>query len=411
MIRGQKPLWYSARFRASTTRALLPVLRLMTLFSLVLASAAQAQDEPWMRLHREAIVVDTHADTLGRVLDLGVDLGERLADGHVDFPRLREGGVDAQFFSIWADPAYGADSLKRALRMIDALKQQLERHPKQAQLALSAADVRRLAGEGRLAALIGVEGGGVILNDLGVLRTLHALGARYMTLTWSVSHDWADSSGGPVRWHGLNDFGREVVREMNRLGMLVDVSHVSEETLADALETSTRPVIASHSCARTLCDHHRNLTDAQLRAIAAKGGVVMVNFYPVFLDDVYRKRVEEAHLAVKPQSGALGAAYLDDPVGLASALHELEVQSQGALPAPGVGRIADHIEHIVKVAGIDHVGLGSDFDGVPRLPAGMDDCTRLPRLTQELWRRGYREPELRKILGENFLRVFEAAAR
>ena len=355
-------------------------------------------------------MVDTHADTLQRVLDLGVDLGERLEDGHLDFPRMRDGGLDAEFFSIWVDPAYApGDALKRALRLIDALRQQAARYPSQVEVALTAADVRRLARDGKLAALIGVEGGHVILNDLGVLRSLYALGVRYMTLTHSVSHDWADSSAGPVRWHGLNEFGREVVREMNRLGMLVDVSHVSEETLEDVLEVSSRPVIASHSGARALCDHPRNLTDAQLRALAAHGGVVMVNFYPAFLDDEYRKRVEAAERAAKPKVSALGSAYLDDQPGLTSALWQLEADLHRELPAPGITRVADHIEHIARVAGIDHVGLGSDFDGVPRLPEGLEDCTKLPALTRELWRRGFREPEIRKILGENFLRVFEAA--
>ncbi len=383
--------------------------RLAPIVGLLLFAGAQAQEEPWQRVHREAIVVDAHADTLQRVLDLDVDLGKRLADGHVDFPRMREGGLDAQFFSIWVDPAYGSEALKRALKQIDALKQQLARHPSQAALAISAADIRRLARERKLAALMGLEGGAVIGNDLGLLRALYDLGVRYMTLTHSVSHDWADSSAGPERWHGLNDFGRDVVREMNRLGMLVDVSHVSEETFRDALETTTRPVIASHSSARALCDHHRNLTDAQLRAVAANGGVVMVNFYPAFLDDDYRKRANEAERAAKPQLSGLGAAYLDDPVGLSKALWDLRAQIQGELEAPGVARIADHIAHIAKVAGVEHVGLGSDFDGVPRLPEGMEDCARLPALTRELWRRGFREAELRKILGENFLRVFEAS--
>ncbi len=355
-------------------------------------------------------MLDAHADSLGRVLDLGVDLGKRQADGHLDFRRMREGGLDAQFFSIWVDPAYGEDSLRRGLRMIDALKQQLALHSRQAELALSAADVRRLAREGRIAALIGVEGGGLILNDLGLLRTLYDLGARYMTLTWSVSHDWADSSGGPERWHGLNDFGREVVREMNRLGMLVDISHASEETFWDVLEVSEDPVIASHSSARALCDHPRNLTDAQIRALASRGGVVLVNFYPAFLDDDYRQRVEEAQRAAKADISALGAAYLDDPLGLSSALEELSVELQSDLPAPGISRIADHIQHIAKIAGVDHVGLGSDFDGVPRLPEGMEDCSQLPLLTRELWQRGFGEQDIRKILGENFLRVFEAVA-
>ncbi|MEE9219677.1 MAG: dipeptidase [Acidobacteriota bacterium] len=376
----------------------------------LLLFAATGPQEPWLRLHHQALVLDAHADSLGRVLDLGVDLGKRQADGHLDFRRMREGGLDAQFFSIWVDPAYGEDSLRRGLRMIDALKQQLAQHSRQAELALSAADVRRLAREGRIAALIGVEGGGLILNDLGLLRTLYDLGARYMTLTWSVSHDWADSSGGPERWHGLNDFGREVVREMNRLGMLVDISHASEETFWDVLEVSEDPVIASHSSARALCDHPRNLTDAQIRALASRGGVVLVNFYPAFLDDDYRQRVEEAQRAAKADISALGAAYLDDPLGLSSALEELSVELQSDLPAPGISRIADHIQHIAKIAGVDHVGLGSDFDGVPRLPEGMEDCSQLPLLTRELWQRGFGEQDIRKILGENFLRVFEAVA-
>jgi membrane dipeptidase len=384
---------------------------LAPLFGLLLFAPAQEQQEPWQRIHREAIVVDTHADTLGRVLDQGIDLGERQSDGHVDFPRLREGGVDAQFFSIWADPSYGPDMLKRALRMIDALKQQIARHPSQAVLASSAADIRRLAREGRLAALLGLEGGDVILNDLGMLRTFYDLGVRYMTLTWAQSHDWADSSAGPARWRGLNDFGRRVVREMNRLGMLVDISHVSEETFNGVLEVTTRPVIASHSSARALCDHPRNLSDAQLKAMAANGGVVMVNFYPVFIDGKFKERWEEAEKSVKPQIDGLGEAYLDDPVGLSSALHDLHAQTMAEMEVPDLKRVADHIEHIAKVAGIDHVGLGSDYDGIPRPPAGLEDVSRLPALTRELWQRGFREPELRKILGENFLRVFEAATK
>lgn len=383
--------------------------RLAPFFGFLLFAPAQGQEEPWQRIHREAIVVDTHADTLGRVLDQGIDLGERQPDGHVDFPRLREGGVDAQFFSIWADPSYGPGILKRALRMIDALKQQISRHPSQAALATSASDIRRLAREGKLAALLGLEGGDVILNDLGMLRTFHDLGVRYMTLTWALSHDWADSSAGPVRWHGLNDFGRRVVQEMNRLGMLVDISHVSEETFNGVLEVTTRPFIASHSSARALCDHHRNLSDAQLKAVAANGGVVMVNFYPVFIDGKFKERWEEAERAAKPQIDGLGEAYLDEPVGLSSALRDLQAQTMAEMEVPDLKRVADHIEHIAKVAGIDHVGLGSDYDGIPRPPAGLEDVSRLPALTRELWQRGFREPELRKILGENFLRVFEAA--
>ncbi|MBA3355559.1 MAG: membrane dipeptidase [Pyrinomonadaceae bacterium] len=356
-------------------------------------------------LHRKALVIDTHMDTLQRVLVRGVDLGQRSTDGQADLPRFKEGGVDAQFFALWPDPIYAPHhAARRTLQLIDAMYNVLGKYPDRVELARNAADVERLVALGKLAALMGIEGGHAIQNDLALLRMFHHLGVTYMTLTHANTNDWADSSTDTPRWGGLNDFGREVVREMNRIGMIVDVSHVSEETVKDVLEATTKPVIASHSSCLALSDHPRNLSDDALRAIARNGGVVGINFYSEFLDQTYHNLMKVMRKDVlseinKPQQ--VTPEKLDE-----LAARRLSLLGDPGIPHPPFERILDHIDHAVKVAGIDHVGIGSDLDVIPT-PEGMKDVTDLPKITRGLLERGYKEEEIRKILGGNFLRVLK----
>jgi membrane dipeptidase len=368
-----------------------------------------------LRLHRAATVVDTHIDTPQRILLEKVDIGRRLPDGHLDIPRMREGGLDALFFSIWVDsPFAGAAAVKRALQLIDAVDRTVAANPKDLALATSAGGLERAVRAGKIAALMGIEGGHAIADDLGVLRLYRKLGVSYMTLTWANPTSWADSSGKEGRDRvkapdGLSDFGREVVREMNRIGMIVDVSHVSDRTFQDVLAVSTRPVIASHSSCRALLDVPRNMTDDMIRALAKNGGVIGINYGSGFLDGDYRKRSE----AIRQPGGLQPPASLgSDPEAQALWRYRKMSQAQaGSGPRaepPPLSRLIDHIDHAARVGGVDHVGLGSDFDGVSSLPRGMEDVSRLPHITEALLARGYSEKDIRKILGGNFLRVLRA---
>jgi membrane dipeptidase len=365
-----------------------------------------------LALHHDAIVVDGHADTIGRFLDDGEDLGTETGRGHIDLPRMVRGGLDAQFMSCWVEPKYveRKESALRALRMIDAVKEWVRRHPDRIVLARSAGDVRRAAAEGKVSGICCIEGGHAIEDDLGLLRTFAELGVRYMTLTWNNSLSWAEAARDPGKVKGLTDFGREVVREMNRLGILVDLSHVSQNTFYDAIAASDTPVIASHSCARALCDHVRNLADDQLRALARNGGVVGVNFYSGFLSQGFFDRKKDADRADDDLRAEARRRHRADPRAMDAELKEIGRRydrSEAAMARPPLDVIVDHIQHIATVAGIDTVGLGSDFDGVTALPEGVDDCSQLPNLTRRLLERGFSEGDVRKILGENFLRVME----
>ncbi len=386
------------------------VLTTCSLLSARSTHAADQQSDELLRktaqrIHARSILVDGHNDITGAMTDAGYDLGEpSVGLFHTDLDRLKQGGVSAQFFSIWIDPAKYATNgaTTRALRMIDAVYRAAQAHPKDLVLATTVADIRRAKRQGRVAALMGIEGGYAIENSLETLRAFHRLGVRYMTLTHRLSTDWAGAAtNGPGT--GLTAFGREVVREMNRLGMLVDVSHVSDQTMGNVLDVARVPVIASHSSARALCDAPRNIPDPLLRRIATNGGVVMVNFYSGFLDTNYAAAASR----IRAESDALWARYDTD----LRAGRAAERQLVASLPGVPLARLADHIDHIVRVAGIDHVGLGSDFDGVERTPTGMEDVTCFPNLTVELLRRGYSEKAIRKILGENFLRVLSEAER
>ncbi len=354
-------------------------------------------------IHRKALVIDTHMDTLQRVLINGADLGKRSNDGQSDLVRLKEGGVKAQFFAVWPDPMYAPyNSARRTLQLIDAMYGVLNKYPDRVELARNATDLERIVAKGKLAALMGIEGGHAIQNDLALLRMFHRLGVTYLTLTHSNTNDWADSSTDTARWGGLNDFGRQVVREMNRLGMIVDVSHVSEETVMDVLEVTTQPVIASHSSCFAIANHPRNLSDKALRAIALNGGVVGINFFSGFVDQKYYDELQARQNNILSKLNQMQQIAPED-------LDRMAAERLKLLDDPGIKRppftiILDHIDYAVKIAGIDHVGIGSDLDVIPT-PEGMNNVTDFPKITRGLLERGYTEQDIRKILGGNFLRV------
>ncbi|HEV2802346.1 MAG TPA: membrane dipeptidase [Pyrinomonadaceae bacterium] len=378
--------------------------------------APGARDERlWQRalkLQRSSIVVDTHNDILSIMFDENYDLGQSsVGKYHTDIARMKEGGLSAEFFSVYVDRTYAArgGSARRALDLIDSVYRAAEKYPNDLMMAYSTADIRRAKKAKKIAALMGIEGGHAIENSLSALRDFYRLGIRYMTLTHNNTNDWADACCDTSKHNGLSDFGKEVVREMNRIGMLVDVSHVSDKTMSDVLDISTAPVIASHSSARALANRPRNIPDELLRRFAKNGGVVMINFYPVFIDQKAIEASEARNARLKPQRDALNERYKNDPKRLDEELTKLN--EANPLPPTPLSVLVDHFDHVAKVAGIDHVGIGSDFDGVPYLPEGMKDISQLPNLTYELLRRGYSERDVRKVLGENFLRAFAEAER
>ncbi len=378
------------------------------------ASGAPPRDERlWQRalkLHRSAIIVDGHNDIPTIMVDDNYDIATPSAGKyHTDLARMKQGGITGEFFSIYVDGKYAKEggAARRAMDLIDMVYRAAERYPDRLMMATSVADIRRAKRDGKIAALMGIEGGHAIENSLSALRDFYRLGVRYMTLTHNNTNDWADSSRDKPLHNGLTDFGKEVVREMNRLGMLVDVSHVSDKTMSDVLDVSTAPVIASHSSARALDSHPRNIPDDLLRRIAKNGGVVMVNFYTVFIDQKAYDADKERDKRLKPQLDALKEKFKGDDKRLEEEQNKLYAASP--LPPTPLSVLIDHIDHIAKVAGIDHVGLGSDFDGGVTLPEGVKDISELPNITYELLRRGYSEQDVRKILGENFLRAFAQA--
>ncbi len=368
-----------------------------------------------LAIHRRAIVVDTHNDITTPMTNDDYDLG-----GDPPYPyrtsieRMKKGGLSAIFFSLYIKPWYvqHGGAARRTLDMIDSVYRAAERHPNELMIATSAADIRRAKAQNKIACLMGIEGGHAIENSLPTLREFYRLGVRYMTLTWNNTNDWADARGDKTH-NGLTDFGKEVVREMNRLGMLVDISHVSDKTMSDALDVSKAPVIASHSSARALSNVARNIPDDLLKRIAKNGGVVQVNFYSLFVDQkTVSPQSDERGKRLKDQQEALSVKYANDPERLSEESDKLEAANP--LPPLPLSKLIDHIDHIVKVAGIDHVGLGPDFDGANDFPEGARDESMLPNITYELLKRGYSEQDIDKILGGNLLRVFaqaEAVAR
>jgi membrane dipeptidase len=373
-------------------------------------------------IHDSSIVIDTHADTPGRFVDDGFDPATDAGKGHWDFARARSGNLGAEFFSIWVDPErYKDHYARRALDMIDSVHETARKHPDEMVMAYSAHDILVARGgqHKRIAALIGVEGGHAIEGDIRVLRDFYRLGTRYMTLTWANSNELGQSSGdvkmgenGKPKDPGLTDFGREVVREMNRLGMMVDISHVSDRSFYHALVVSRAPVIASHSSSRAVTNHPRNMTDDMLVALARNGGVAQVNFNCGFISDDYNaksKVFEDAHPAEMKRAQELWASPRT-PESVAE-LDKLQAMKTAAVPRPPLSALIDHFDHMIKVAGVDHVGIGSDFDGVECLPEGIDGVQDLPKITTELVKRGYTADDLHKILGGNLLRVFAEVER
>jgi len=354
-----------------------------------------------LKLHRDAFVMDAHCDALLKVVNENVDLAKRSDEGHVDFPRMKEGGLDAEVFAVWIEPDFIPDKARqRALDMIDAMDALVTKNPDTVGLALTAADAERIT------AFIGIEGGEAIQDDPASIEMFFKKGVRYMTLTWWNNTHWADASGDKPKWNGLTDLGKKVVAEMNRVGMVVDVSHVAEKTFWDALAVTTRPVIASHSDTKALYDHHRNLSDDQLRALAKNGGVVGINFTASFLDGDFDRKSEEMRKKIEPQINAINAKWKGNERQARIERWALYKRHEAELPGVPVDRLIDHIDHAVKIAGVDHVGLGSDFDGFVVGPREITDCTKLPIITQKLIDRGYSDEDVKKILGGNFLRVF-----
>lgn len=375
--------------------------------------AAGAIVEEVMRLHRRAFVFDAHCDTAMRLIgERAVDLGERLDDGHIDLPRMAEGGLDAQIFACWPNPRLSREEyLEQTLQMIDAVWEQAARHSDRFAVALGGGDLKRIEGKGRMAGIIGIEGGHAILEDLGILRDYHRLGVRCMTLTWMNTNGWADASDDTTMWGGLNDFGREVIREMDRLGMIIDCSHVSDSTFFDVVEETSNPVLVSHSCMRALCDIPRNVSDDQLRALAENGGVICINYFPGFLDKGYYEQASLIWQEFGERRKELEERYGGDQERAWDELNEEYEERMGAIPVPPIGALVDHIDHAVAVAGVDHVGLGSDFDGISVVPAGLEDVSDIPAITSELKRRGYSDRDVRKILGGNLRRLVERVLR
>ena len=395
------------------------------------------------KLHFNSIVVDTHADTISRMVDpknnthgihddpdrardhfpiedQGVDISKRLEDGHLDLPRIFEGGLGVQWWSCFVYSGYIAkkETIDRSLVLIDALKRFEKMHPEQIGLALTAEDCREMVKQGKHAVVPCIEGGHAINDNLAVLRQYWDLGVRYITLTHFNTNNWADSSTDASKNNGLSLFGVEVVKEMNKLGMVVDVSHVSDKTFWDTIEVVNKPLMASHSSSWEVCKHPRNMKDDMLKAVATNGGVVCVNFCPPFVSEQLRvesnnlrnqmwEEIEDLErMAKRSRSGHYdrSAEFIKEETSKIQQRYRIIMSD---LEQPTLSDTVDHIDHMVKVAGIDHVGLGSDFDGIANGPVGLEDCTKFPSITEELMRRGYADGDIQKIIGLNTMRVME----
>ena len=364
-------------------------------------------------IHDSALIIDTHADTPGRFVDEGFDLAQDGGTGYLDFNKIKAGNLGAEFFSIWVNPwTFKGQEIKRALDMIDSVYEQARLHPDKMMMAFSTQDILAAHRQHKLAALLGVEGGHAIQGDMRVLRDYYRLGVRYMTLTWSNTNELGDSSGDltdeKVQHHdGITDFGRQVVREMNRLGMMVDISHVADRTFYQALVASRAPVIASHSSSRALTNVPRNMTDDMLIALARNGGVAQVNFYCGFISQKWVDGMNQLKAKHDPDYEKEQALFIQPQTPeVKKQMNALNAAIALKVTRPPLSDLIDHIDHMVKVAGVDHVGLGSDFDGIDCSPQGLNSAADLPKITQALYERGYTATDLNKILGGNLMRVF-----
>ena len=381
---------------------------------LVMSLAADSVSEKAKKLTYSSVVMDTHDDTTQRMLDPKFDLGLRHTDGSIDIPRMKEGGLTGIFFSIWIPSKItGPEAVKRAKTQIAAVQEQVKRNAKEIVLATTADEVRAAKKQGKIAALMGVEGGHMIGNDLANLREFAAAGVRYMTLTHSGNDEWADSSTDKPAHNGLTDFGKDVVLEMNKLGVIVDISHVSDKTFYDALAVSKAPMFASHSSCRAICDAARNMTDQMIKDLAAKGGVIQINYHISFLSQEFRNAEKKDPSINEGIAKRIKEQCSDDDEACQLMLGDKltrEAVAAGKLPRVEWTKIIEHIDHAVKLVGADHVGLGSDFDGA-NMPYGMEDATMIPKITEALLQKGYSESDIRKILGENTLRVMTEVER
>lgn len=410
-------------FTSRTGRWTAAILLTLTFCSLALSAdparhprspeeAAKVTD----RVLKHAIIIDTHADTPQMMLDENYDLADAQSPYMISIPKMRAGRLGAEFMSIWVDVDWPKqDLIHRALDLIDVVDQQMARHSDSLEAARTSDDVQRIHRQGRIAILMGVEGGHIIEDDPRMLDIFYRLGVRYMTLTHTKNDAIGDSSGDQPHWNGLSPFGRQIVERMNRLGMMVDISHVSDATFWDALRVSKAPLIASHSSCRALCPAPRDMTDDMIRALAEHGGVIDINYYSAFLDPKFREAYAKVEGPMDAEVKAERARLEKEGKHLSFAdENQIRAKYEKDLPNPNYTVIADHIDHAVEVGGIDHVGLGSDFDGVDAIPRGMEDCSKLPDLVRELARRGYGERDIEKILGGNVLGVMrqvEAIAR
>jgi membrane dipeptidase len=372
--------------------------------ALIGAQTRTVTDEEVRRVHNSTLLIDTHNDVTSRTVD-GLEFGQRAADGQTDLPRMREGGIGAQFFAVYVAADYVKDnhSARRALEMIDTVRHDIiDRYPHDFQLALTADDIESIHKRGKIAALMGIEGGHAIEDSLRLLRDYYALGVRYMTLTHTNTNNWADSSGDQddpkVQHHnGLTDFGKEVVHEMNRLGMMVDISHVSDKTFWDALEVSAAPILASHSSCKSISNMFRNMSDDMIVALARKGGVIQINFICEFLSQTSYDSSKALFAQVSTLSGP----------EFQKRIREI----QKSTPPATLDDLAGHIDHVVKIAGIDAVGIGTDFADWYCMPKGLEDVSKFPNLTRKLLEHGYSAADIRKIYGGNVLRVMRAVER
>lgn len=394
----------------SKATILLTAMTLLLLFSHIPASSEDAIDEKLMKkalkIHDKAIVIDTHVDTPLN-MRRGLDICVRNDRGEVDLPRMKEGGLDAVFLAVFVGNGQDYDNpSRRAFETLDVIHRQIESCPDLAELAVSTDDIRRIHKTGKRAMLIGMENGGPVEEDLALLRTYYRLGVRYVTLTHNENNPICDSSTDEPEWGGLSPFGIEMVAEMNRLGMMIDLSHASDDTFFDVVKRSKAPVMASHSGCRALCNVPRDLTDDMLRALAKNGGVIQIVFYSGFISDEFAKKSAEAREKLEPEFEKIRKETAGNREEYWKRARPLWIASQP--PPADISVLIDHIDHVVEVAGVDHVGLGSDYDGAGAWPIGLEDATGYPLITYHLLKRGYSEKEIKKILGENLLRVFES---
>jgi len=373
-------------------------------------SLATAQSD-YKILHQQSIVVDTHTDVLLQVLR-GADISKRLDYGHVDLIRLNEGGVDVQFFAIWPNPSLYGDGgmFKQSIRMIDLLDDIINNNQDKIVLARTPSEIEEAIKNGKIAACIGVEGGTAIENDLTKLQELFDRGARYLGLTWNDSPDWASCAEDEISQdfeghRGLSDFGRSVIRWMNQKGMIVDVSHSGEKTFWDVIEESKKPIIASHSCVYKLCAHYRNLKDDQIKAIGQNNGVIFINFYPGYLMNGFIRKYSALRKSTQAHMDSMKQVYVNDYLGYRTYRNRFLVEKAGEF-TPDVELIVDHMDYIISLIGDDHVGIGSDYDGISIVPHGVDDVSKMAEITRVMLQRGYSTERIGKILGGNFMRVF-----